>query len=98
MSNKKILSFYKKLLRTAEYFPSKNKQELINGIKEEFRLNKNLKDQKKIKDQLEQANSVLERFQHYINTFKEPDDIKPHHRNIVMTKQKNDSSQWNFTF
>lgn len=98
MSNKSILSLYRKLLRNAEYFPSRNKKEIIIGIKEDFRQYSTLTDPKKIQIQLEQANSGLERFQTYINSFVDPNQIKPHHQSLVVSqKQVDQPNKWHFT-
>lgn len=47
MSSKSILSLYRSIIRSAKVFPSRNRARILEGIRSDFKINKNIEEGEK---------------------------------------------------
>ena len=47
MSSKSVLSLYRQIIRSAKVFPSRNRARILEGIRSDFRINKNIAEGEK---------------------------------------------------
>ena len=90
-----VLKNYRLLLRKAQYFPSMNKEGIIQSIKEDFRSYKDEENPKRVEEQIEMAMGGMKRLDEYIMSFVDSSTIKDHHKNFVITEEGT-KTQWNF--
>lgn len=64
-SRKDLLNLYKKLLRSAATYPSKNRQGIYQAIREEWRDNASLQDAEKIRTEISLAYKGLEQLRQF---------------------------------
>lgn len=79
-SRRELLILYKKLLRSAATFPSRNREGIYQAIREEWRDSINLQDAQKIRKQIAVAYKGLEQLRQF--------DVEE------MTSGKVDSPNW----
>jgi len=60
-----VLSLYRRILKNAKFYPSIKKEEIILGIKEEFRMHKDVEDEKTISQCIEGAQIGLKQLERY---------------------------------
>lgn len=82
-SRKGLLQLYKKLLRSAATFPSKNRDRIYQAIREEWRINKSLEPGEKLNKELAVAYKGLSQLRQFDTD--------------VMTGGQPDSPNWTVT-
>ena len=70
LDKKKILMIFRILLKKINIYPSSKKADLRSSIIEEFHLNKNLHDKKRIKEEISKAKIGM----HHLNYYEELHD------------------------
>jgi hypothetical protein len=97
MNKGDILVMYKRLVRKAQYFPSKNQKGMVQAIKDTFKQYRDCKDEKVLARQYDQGKNGMVRLDQYIKSFVDTEKIKPHHRSIVKPESEGVSDKmWEF--
>ena len=77
MSKLAPLTMYRRLLKTAKYYPSINRESIIQEIKDAYRENRDVTDPKKLKLMEEEAEIGLNHMKKYVD-IKNDDNIVLH--------------------